>query len=167
MKTIEEKSSMKKLIIVNRKNKILDYGGKDIIHQNKILHRSIHGFLVNKDGKLLCRKISVENKVYPGYWSTGIGAHIKEGESNEEKLKMICKDFKVEKEPDCLGDIYVSDEFEHEISPVYLLEGEVIPELNFPITKYCFFSPEEIKKINPKTTHLEKSLQLFLEKKLS
>lgn len=158
---------MKQLIIINKENNSVSYGEKDIVHQQKILHQSFHGFIINKDRKLICRKISSENRIYPGYWSTGIGTHVIKGETTEEKIKQVFKECNCNDKPLFLGDIYVDDDFEHEISPVYVFTGEFIPKPEFPIIEYKFLTPKEIKNLNPKTTHLEKSLQLFLKKKLS
>lgn len=153
-----------KLILVDKENNRIGYEHKDVVHKEHLLHRSVHGFVMNKDKKLLCRKISEKNRPYPGHWSTGIGAHVHEEENEEEVLKRICKEFAVDdKEVKLVGNICVDDEYEHEISPVYLIKGDKLPTPQHPIIGYEFFSVEEIEQLKKKTTHLEKSLQLFLE----
>lgn len=151
--------------IVDENNNCIGYESEETTHKEKKLHKSVHGFVVDKQNRLLCRKISQENSLYPGCWSTGIAAHILKGETEKDVLERICDKLEItDKEPQFLGNIYVEDEYEHEISNVYLYDGEVFPQAEYPIISYEYFTLEEIEQLKLKTSHLKLSAKLLLEK---
>ncbi len=135
-----------------------------LAHKDHLLHKSVHGFVINEKNELLCRKISEENPLYPGYWSTGIGSHLQDSISVDEMIKLVCKQLGFSYDGlKLIGSIYVDDDYEHEYSPVYILKGNSIPELKSPIIEYKYFSVNEISCLKLKTTHLEESLELYLK----
>ncbi len=77
------------LYVVNEKDKIVDIIQTNEIHQKNLLHRSVHIFIVNSSGKLFCRQISFKSFVYPGYWSTSVGAHVFSNETYGVAAKKI------------------------------------------------------------------------------
>jgi len=153
-----------KCTLVDKDNNCIGYESEEITHKEKKLHKSVHGFVVDKQNRLLCRKISQENSLYPKYWSTGIGAHVHEGETEEDVLKKVCNKLGItDNEPQLLGRIYVEDEYEHEISSVYLYEGDVLPQAKDSIISYEYFTLEEIQQLKLKTSHLKLAAKLLLE----
>lgn len=91
---------MEKLIVVNRKDKILGYKDKDACHSLKgILHRGFSVFVFNKKGKVLLQKRGQQKKLWPGAWSNTCCSHPRPGESSlqagerrlKEELGFTCK----------------------------------------------------------------------------
>ena len=83
---------MKKLILVNRKDKIKSYSDEEKCHQAKgILHRAFAIFIFNDKNQLLIQKRSKLKKLWPGYWENSCSSHPFKGETylkaGERRLK--------------------------------------------------------------------------------
>ena len=72
---------MKNLLVVNKKDKILDYKSKEDCHQLPgFFHRAFSVFVFNKKGELLLQKRSKEKLLWPLYWTNSCCSHPQKGE---------------------------------------------------------------------------------------
>jgi len=85
---------MKKIILVNEKDKIIGKGDKLKCHQeNGILHRAFTIFIFNKKGEILIQKRSKDKMLWPNTWETSCSSHPK---PNEDLIKTAKKRLKKE-----------------------------------------------------------------------
>ncbi len=83
---------MKKLILVNKKDKVVGFETKEKCHQGKgILHRAFSVYLFNNKGQLLIQQRSKFKKRWPLYWANTCCSHPSQDESyvkaGERRLK--------------------------------------------------------------------------------
>jgi len=83
---------MKKLILVNKKDKVVGFETKEKCHQGKgILHRAFSIYLFNNKGQLLIQQRSKFKKLWPLYWANTCCSHPRQDESyvkaGERRLK--------------------------------------------------------------------------------
>lgn len=138
------------------------------IHDKGILHRTTHTFIINSEGKLFCRKISSKNKIYSGYWSTSVGAHVFSDQNYDQVAEESLRtNLGINCHLEMIGKVRVHDKYENEISATYVgYSNEKIHILNSDIEDGRFFTIDEIKELTKKhnvTPHLIISLKLYLE----
>lgn len=153
------------LEIVDEKEKVIRLASTEEVHDKKLLHRSVHLLIVDKDGKIYCcyRDVSFN----PGW--TAVGAHVlpsqdyavAANDAVHKKLDLSC-------ELEDIGKIRVKGNNENEISETYVghIDNDTELKPNDPMWKDGkFLSVEEIKQLitQKKTTpHLAMSLALYL-----
>ncbi|MCG6553831.1 MAG: NUDIX domain-containing protein [Candidatus Magnetominusculus sp. LBB02] len=72
------------LDIVNPEGQVIGQARRNEVHgNNKLLHRVVHVFVFNPEGKLLLQKRSMKKDVAPGVWDTSVGGHVDLGETIE------------------------------------------------------------------------------------
>ena len=109
------------LVLVNEQDRVLGKVGVKEAHEEGILHRTVHIFIVNTEGKLFCRQRSLKKKVYPGYWSTSVGVHVSPGESYHETAKRgLVNTLGIDCDLKPIGKSRIKDESENEISATFL-----------------------------------------------
>jgi len=69
--------------IVDDNNNILGKAPREEVHEKKLIHKGVHIFIFNSDGKLLLQKRSMKKKHYPGRWGD-IAGHIPSGQTYGE-----------------------------------------------------------------------------------
>lgn len=156
---------------VNDNDVVIGQSDFNIVHKNLLLHRSVHIFIVDKHGRLFCRKITPKNAIYPGYWSTSAGAHVLLGKGYDETAKEAVKSLlDVKCKLEMIGKLRISDSMENEISATYIGMADKIKTNKEEIEDGRFLTVDEIRnllKTNKCTPHLLQSLELYLEKKIT
>ncbi len=154
---------------VNEDGKTLGVTDLNIVHKNLLLHKSAHIFIVDSNGRVFCRKIASGNPIYPGYWSTSVGAHVLSGmdydatakESLKSSLGVNCK-------LEMIGKVRIKDDRENEVSATYVGYSNKVKINEKEAEDGRFFTLEELKDLMQKeqcTPHLLQSLELYLQKK--
>jgi isopentenyldiphosphate isomerase len=161
---------MDELIIVDETDKVLGKADTNKVHKNRLLHRSVHIFIINPEKKLLCRKIQKTSSLYAGYWSTGIGVHVLSGTSYDLTAKKAIENNREISSPlVLLGKIRIEDGVENEISAVYISFSDLPIVIDkSKADEARFFSEKEIRNMLSRehcTPHLALSLQLYVSKK--
>ena len=72
---------MRKLIIVDKKDKQIGKEEKLKVHKQGILHRAVTVLLFNSKNEVLITKRSEKKLLWPGYWECSCSTHVYEGES--------------------------------------------------------------------------------------
>jgi isopentenyl-diphosphate Delta-isomerase len=57
---------------------------RTIAHQKGLWHRTVHIWIVNRNGWVLLQKRAMNKEVYPGLWDISCAGHVDAGESSEE-----------------------------------------------------------------------------------
>lgn len=84
---------MKKLIAVNKQDKILGYKTWQECHSLKsILHRAFSIFVVNNKGEILLQKRSKYKPLWPLFWSNTCCSHPRKGETIKEVAERRLKE---------------------------------------------------------------------------
>jgi len=133
------------LLVVDRKDKIIDRRTKNECHQNPgILHRAFSIFIFNRQTKLLLQKRSKLKLLWPLFWSNTCCSHPKNGQNLEvlgkkrlvEELGFSCQLTYLDKinYRFCFGNIGCEREITHVL--VGQFDGRVKP------------NPEEVAEIN-------------------
>ncbi|HLD05640.1 MAG TPA: hypothetical protein VJG90_08020 [Candidatus Nanoarchaeia archaeon] len=158
------------LDVVNENDQIIGQKNLAEVMKKGLLHRSVHGFILDSKGRFFCRKITRKSPVYAGYWSTGIGAHV----SSEEEYDSTAREalgflLGLHCPLENIGKIRVQDEVENEISAVYVGYSEELIQLNKEkLDDGQFFSLADLNELIKKercTPHLALSLKQYLEHK--
>ena len=160
----------RKLYVVNKNNEIIFEEDATLVHEQGLLHRSVHVILINKKGEFFCRKINQKSPFYKGYWSTATGAHLEVGMTIKETAqKSLQKLLGIQHlDLDYIGNIYVKDEVEHEISATFIsfAEGPFTINKDF-LEDGQFFSWNDLQELQNRgsiTPHLIRSIELYLKK---
>jgi isopentenyldiphosphate isomerase len=75
------------LDIVTPEGEVIGRAPRSEVHgNNKLLHRVVHVFVFDAEGKLLLQKRSMNKDVAPGMWDTSVGGHVDLGETVEEAV---------------------------------------------------------------------------------
>ncbi len=83
---------MKKLLVVDKKDRVLRLESKEKCHRGKgILHRAFSVYIFNDKNQLLIQQRSKFKKLWPFYWANSCCSHIRKGEdylrAGERRLK--------------------------------------------------------------------------------
>lgn len=77
-------SKLKKLNIVDEKDKIIGEETRENIHRHGLLHREVHVWLYNHEGGVLFQKRSLSKDTFPGLLDASVGGHVELNQSYEE-----------------------------------------------------------------------------------
>ncbi|MBN2508709.1 MAG: NUDIX domain-containing protein [Spirochaetales bacterium] len=70
---------------VDADNRVIGKALRSDCHGNpSIIHRAVHVLVVNRQGRVLVQKRSMNKDVQPGKWDTSVGGHLNAGESYED-----------------------------------------------------------------------------------
>ncbi len=154
--------------IINEKDEVVGQESLQNILKKGFLHRAVHIFIIRSDGKLFCRQRNLKKQIYPGYWSTSVGAHVFSGQSYDEvAAEFLKKHLGISCELKMVGKARVKDSFENEISATYI--GYSDEEMKFEkeeIEGGKFLTIDEIKELGKRkdsTPDLGHSLEVYLK----
>lgn len=162
----------KQVDLINNKDKVIGQAGIDYVHKKLLLHRAVHIFIINSEGKLFCRQRSFKKKIYPGYWSTSVGKHVLSdhtykqtaNEALKNTLGITCKLNKI-------GKIKIQDNIENEITMLFVGYSSKKMKFNpdqIEDGKFLTINKiEELSKQEKITPHLIELLKLLLQRSLN
>ncbi len=73
--------------IVDEANNVIGTAPRKGIHKTELMHRSVHIFLVNQDGRIWLEKRAQSTDTFPGYYNSSAAGHVSKGESYLEAAK--------------------------------------------------------------------------------
>ncbi|MBW2991086.1 NUDIX domain-containing protein [Candidatus Woesearchaeota archaeon] len=153
--------------IINEKDEVIGKSNINEVHEKGLLHRAIHIFIIDSQGRLFCRQRSLKKERYSGYWSTSVGAHVFSSQTYDQVAQDALKNtLGIKCDLEMIGKARVHDEFENEISATYI--GYSDKSMNFnpeQIKGGKFFTVSEIKELTKQknvTPHLAHSLEIYL-----
>lgn len=71
------------LVVVDKDDNVLDYLPRHLVHQQKLLHRTISISVYNDKGQILLQKRSAKKDNNPGKLANAAGGHVTKGEEYE------------------------------------------------------------------------------------
>ena len=74
-----------KIIIVNKKDKVIGYRNSDKITSNNI-YRISALWVTNNKGEILLTQRSLDKKIYPGKWQCAVAGTVEEGETYQSNI---------------------------------------------------------------------------------
>lgn len=154
------------MYIVDSNGTLLHKEHSDAIHKTGALHRAIHILVVNNDREIFIRKRSSKKKLYPGIWSTSVGAHTLEEDTPEETAETnLAKFLGLKLHLNLIGESKVKDDIENELLYVFICHALGINELNPEESdEGKFMSLDTIREMikrNKTTPHLSASIDLL------
>jgi 16S rRNA (adenine1518-N6/adenine1519-N6)-dimethyltransferase len=66
--------------VVDEADEVTGQATRDEVHRQKLLHRAVHVFVVNRHGELLLQKRSRFKDMHPGVWDSSVAGHLDVGE---------------------------------------------------------------------------------------
>jgi len=70
--------------IVDERDQVIGSAPRHEVHAKKLLHRAIHVFVFNDEGKLFLQQRSMLKDSAPGTWSASCSGHVDAGEDYDE-----------------------------------------------------------------------------------
>ena len=67
--------------VVDEDDRVIGQANRRHIHENRLLHRSVHIFVFNSQNKLFLQKRSTKKDENPKLWDTSSAGHVDKGES--------------------------------------------------------------------------------------
>ncbi len=72
------------LSVVNEADQVVGKARRGDIHQQGLMHRSVHLLILNRTGDVLLQKRSMLKDCCPGYWDSSAAGHVEAGESYDQ-----------------------------------------------------------------------------------
>ena len=72
--------------VVDENDNVIDQQLRHIVHQKKLLHRSVHALVFDESYRMYIQKRSMSKDTNPGLWDTSVGGHVDSGESYDKAL---------------------------------------------------------------------------------
>ena len=136
--------------IVNEKNEVVGAAPRKGIHNTKLMHRSIHMFLLNPDGRIWLEKRALTTDTFPGYYNSSAAGHISQGESYlEGAQREVVEELGIEglnlKQVHMLK---ASEETSNEFVAFFVAESDAKPRVNEEATTSLhLYSVEQIDEM--------------------
>lgn len=107
------------------------YKDSEVIHDEHLLHRAVHILIVDSLGRFYLRQRPQSKKLYPGIWTSAVGAHVLEGYQPDETAQESLRTFlHLAGKIIPIGERKVEDEIENELVTFFLFRGETVPQPN-------------------------------------
>ncbi|MDO8626835.1 MAG: NUDIX domain-containing protein [Candidatus Diapherotrites archaeon] len=156
--------------LINEEDEVVGVSDVDEVHKKNLLHRAVHVFIVNSKGELFCRQRNRMKTLYPGFWSTSVGAHVLSGQNYEDVAHESLENMLgIHCELELIGKDRVQDETENEIVELFI--GNSDDNMSFnprQVEDGKFLSVEEVEELTKQenaTPHLAKALEIYLDYK--
>ncbi len=156
------------LDIVNEQDRIVGKATLEEVHQRGLLHRAVHVFIIDSQGRLFCRQRSAKKERYPEYWSTSVGAHVFTGETYDAVAKRaLLSDLGIRCRLEKIGITRIKDDLENEISATYIgYSDDTKMKLNpLQMKDGKFLTVKEVMKLSTQrnvTPHFAHALDLYI-----
>ena len=76
------------LDLVDELGRVVGQATRGECHSNpSLVHRAVHLFVFDRDGRVFLQKRSLTKTIQPGRWDTSVGGHVDQGESYEDALR--------------------------------------------------------------------------------
>ncbi|MDA7681886.1 16S rRNA (adenine(1518)-N(6)/adenine(1519)-N(6))-dimethyltransferase RsmA [Verrucomicrobiales bacterium] len=69
--------------VVDNNDSIIGQADRDCVHNDKLFHRAIHVFVLNRHDEILLQKRSMQKDTFPGLWGSSASGHLDTGEDYE------------------------------------------------------------------------------------
>ena len=109
-----------KLALVDDADRPIGTAERQRIHEQGLLHRAVHLFILNRDGELFLQKRSWRKDRYPHRWDSSAAGHVDAGESYETcALRELSEELGISVNVDRIGAVPASDKTGQEFISIY------------------------------------------------
>ena len=77
---------MEEIYVVDQNDKFVRKSTRQEVREKALLHRSIGIIILNKEGKFVIQKRSMNKDIYPGYWDIGVAGTVRGNDSYESTV---------------------------------------------------------------------------------
>jgi isopentenyl-diphosphate delta-isomerase type 1 len=72
--------------VVNGRDEIIGRERRPEVHRLNLLHRAVHGFVFDSNGRLFLQKRSMLKDCFPGTWDSSFSGHVDAGEDYDQSV---------------------------------------------------------------------------------
>lgn len=76
----QDEGQDEELDVVDERDEIVGSAGRDEIHRRRLLHRSVHVFLVDREGRIYLQRRAAWKREHPLRWDSSASGHVLKGE---------------------------------------------------------------------------------------
>ena len=76
--------------VVDEQDRVIGQAPRSEVHAKKLLHRAVHIFVFNSEGKLLIHRRSATKDEYPLCYTSSASGHVSAGETYDECARARC-----------------------------------------------------------------------------
>ncbi len=76
-----------RLDVVDEDDVPVSIASRRTVHEQALLHRAVHVFLLGEDGELLVQRRSEDKRTYPGRWTSSASGHVRAGNAPRQAAK--------------------------------------------------------------------------------
>ncbi|MBA2540604.1 MAG: NUDIX domain-containing protein [Deltaproteobacteria bacterium] len=69
-----------RIAVVDDQNRFLRWEDRRTIHEQQLVHRSVHVVIFASDGRLLVQRRHADKQTYPRYWDISVAGHVEESD---------------------------------------------------------------------------------------
>jgi len=111
--------------VIDKKGNVLCTETRSIVHSKGLLHKSVHGFVLDGKGRIFVQQRSFDKDLEPGKWDASVAEHLKPGETFKEafvrgvkeELGVQAKDVEKVGERRCFFDF--GEKHDHELVEIF------------------------------------------------
>jgi isopentenyldiphosphate isomerase len=69
-----------RIAVVDQENRFVRWEERRVIHERRLVHRSIHILVYDRAGRLVVQRRHRDKQTYPGYWDCSTSGHVEESD---------------------------------------------------------------------------------------
>lgn len=84
-----------RIAVVDEHNRFVRWEERRTIHEQRLVHRSVHVLVFDTGGRLLIQKRHRDKQTYPGHWDGSVAGHVEESDyltGPDETLDQVYRD---------------------------------------------------------------------------
>ena len=119
------------LQVVDERDRPIHGADRATVHSEKLLHRAVHVFILNKTGELYLQRRSYRKDTFPRKWDSSAAGHVDLGESYEAcATRELREELGLVEQPTQIGQVPASEKTGQEFIRIYQAEADEIVDLN-------------------------------------
>ena len=128
---VEGSRPTEELLVVDTSDRPIAATERQIIHQQRLLHRAVHVFIFNNARELFLQKRSWRKDRYPHQWDSSAAGHVDVGESYDDcAVRELTEELGISTRVDRLGALAASDKTGQEFISIYRGRHDGLIEYN-------------------------------------
>lgn len=142
------------LVVVDKNDKVINYMPRKLVHDQKLLHRTISISVYNNKGQILMQKRTSKMDNNPNKWSNAAGGHVTKGKEYDEVAKKeIAEELGINPPLALIKKMFINDPVHNTMTSIYKARSEGPFNLNKEeIDEIRFFSQQDLKTIEDQLT---------------
>jgi isopentenyldiphosphate isomerase len=69
-----------RIAVVDAQDRFVRWEGRKLVHDERLVHRSIHVLLLDSQGRLVVQRRHRQKQTYPGHWDLSASGHVEESD---------------------------------------------------------------------------------------